>query len=342
MIPILVAYHEFLDTISLLHARTTTGRNLTPKTFEELDDATFAEQFRFEKADIPELVRRFEFPAIITLDNRSRVDSRLAFCFLLAKLAYPKRLCDLEEFFGITRTIISRTLSYMVVRITTENAHLLKIRKCICDQYLEQWKVAMQNAGSPLPNCWAFIDGTCKQVCRPKYYQRLLYNGHKRYHCLKYQGLIVPSGILIDLAGPFIGIRHDVRILGESDLRSRLNHCMDRSNVIFGDPAYDLQDFFICPYEYTREQSPEAAFNQQMASVRVSVEWAFGRVIRLFTALAYGKQWQVLKQPVGKYYQVAVILTNVHCCIYGNQISDYFQDTMSVDDYFHYCNQCEA
>ena len=40
--------------------------------------------------------------------------------------------------------------------------------------------------GSALDNCIGFIDGTCRQICRPGKCQKALYNGHKHYHCLKY------------------------------------------------------------------------------------------------------------------------------------------------------------
>ena len=39
---------------------------------------------------------------------------------------------------------------------------------------------------TPLTNCWGFIDGTVRPVSKPGMYQRVLYNGHKRVHALKF------------------------------------------------------------------------------------------------------------------------------------------------------------
>ena len=46
---------------------------------------------------------------------------------------------------------------------------------------------AIHNAGSPLDNCWGFIDGTLRPCCRPIRNQRILFSGHKRTHGLKFQ-----------------------------------------------------------------------------------------------------------------------------------------------------------
>lgn len=65
------------------------------------------------------------------------------------------------------------------------------------------------NKGSPINNCWGFIDGTARQICRPSINQQDYFSGHKRYHCLKYQAIATPDGIIINLQGPYIGRRHD-------------------------------------------------------------------------------------------------------------------------------------
>ena len=39
--------------------------------------------------------------------------------------------------------------------------------------------------------------------------QMRLYNGHKRIHCLEFQGVSFPDGMIGDLYGPICGARHD-------------------------------------------------------------------------------------------------------------------------------------
>ena len=41
--------------------------------------------------------------------------------------------------------------------------------------------------------CWGFIDGAVRPICRPGENQRVVYNGHKRVHALKYQSIINSS-----------------------------------------------------------------------------------------------------------------------------------------------------
>ena len=40
--------------------------------------------------------------------------------------------------------------------------------------------------GAALQDCFGFIDGTVRPICRPSEQQRILYNGHKRLHGLKF------------------------------------------------------------------------------------------------------------------------------------------------------------
>jgi nuclease HARBI1 len=58
-------------------------------------------------------------------------------------------------------------------------------------------------------NIYAFINGTVRRICRPKYHQKAAYSGHKRYHGLKYQSDMVPERIIMHRYGPVAGSRHD-------------------------------------------------------------------------------------------------------------------------------------
>ena len=58
-------------------------------------------------------------------------------------------------------------------------------------QKLEEYANVISNKGAPLTNCWGFIDGTVRPLCRPG--QRLLYNGHERVHVIKFQCIVAPN-----------------------------------------------------------------------------------------------------------------------------------------------------
>ena len=41
--------------------------------------------------------------------------------------------------------------------------------------------------GAPLSQCWGFIDGSARPIARPVKNQNVMYSGHKRIHCIKFQ-----------------------------------------------------------------------------------------------------------------------------------------------------------
>ena len=46
---------------------------------------------------------------------------------------------------------------------------------------------AIHRKGAPLNQCWGFIDGTTRRIARPIRNQNVMYSGHKRIHCIKFQ-----------------------------------------------------------------------------------------------------------------------------------------------------------
>ena len=66
---------------------------------------------------------------------------------------------------------------------------------------LEIFAQAIQNVGPPLTNCWGFVDGTVRRICRPGEIQRTVYNGHKRVHAIKFQAIATPDGLVANLYG---------------------------------------------------------------------------------------------------------------------------------------------
>ena len=66
--------------------------------------------------------------------------------------------------------------------------------------------------------CIMFVDGTEIQMCRPSIWQRLSFNGHKRFHSTGWQGLLAPCGIIVQLFGPYLGTYNDCKMLSLSRL----------------------------------------------------------------------------------------------------------------------------
>ena len=77
--------------------------------------------------------------------------------------------------------------------------------------------------GAPLHNCWSFIDGTVRPICRAQEMHRVVYNGHKRVHAIKCQSMVKPNGIIANLYGPVQGCHHDSAMLAYFGLLQQLN-----------------------------------------------------------------------------------------------------------------------
>ena len=81
-------------------------------------------------------------------------------------------------------------------RVSRWNADLLNPGK------RQAYADAVAAQGSPLTNCFGFIDGTVRPISRPGENQKVVYNGHKRVHALKFQSVTLPNGLIAHLFGP--------------------------------------------------------------------------------------------------------------------------------------------
>ena len=289
------------------------------------------EQFRFEKAHIPDLARLLGLPPALTTRNGLVYSGVTGLCILLWRLRYPSRLGDGLSMFGRSVDQLSRihndVASYILRRFQPGMSGLDRGR--LQPELLRQFANAVSAQGAPLPNCVGFIDGTLRAICRPTRHQRIVYNGHKRFHGLKFQSVVTPDGIVAHLFGPVVGRVHDARLFNESGLLPILE---EHFNVpaplgpfyLYGDPAYGLNRWVVCPYKGAHLTAAQEEFNRRMSSVREAVEWAFGKVVNLFAFVDYKKNLKLGLQQVGSFYIVAVLLTNCHTCLYGGQISDKF------------------
>ena len=67
---------------------------------------------------------------------------------------------------------------------------------------LEEYTYAVSRKGAPLDNCFGFVDGTVRPITQPGENQRVLYNGHKRVHAIKFQSVLLPIGLIVNMFGP--------------------------------------------------------------------------------------------------------------------------------------------
>lgn len=100
-----------------------------------------------------------------------------------------------------------REVLYHVLGITFEACkdRLLRPSKSfLTTPRLLRYCAAIRVKGGLYNRVFGFIDGTVYQLSRPSgnlLWQRSLYNGHKRYHSLKWQGVCTPDGLIQFLQG---------------------------------------------------------------------------------------------------------------------------------------------
>ncbi|CAB3981116.1 Hypothetical predicted protein [Paramuricea clavata] len=225
---------------------------------------------------------------------------------MLRRLTYPNRWCDLVYTFGRTESELSIIFNMVINDIWTQFSHLLNSLDLF---WLDPavFSNATHQKGSPLDQCWGFIDGTARPIARPVRNQNVMYSGHKRVHCIKFQSLIAPNGLIVNLFGPIEGRRHDAFMLGVSGLLPQLERITKPNGepyVIYGDPAYGISTHVIPPFRGAHFTQLQQKFNRKMSEVQVSVEWGFGKILQYFAYLDFRKNLKVLLQPVAKYYIV--------------------------------------
>lgn len=311
-----------------------------------LDNFTSAEcesHFRVCKDDIPSVYNSLHIPGRFICPQGTVCDGMEGLCMLLKRLAYPSRYFDLISTFArplpelcmITNTVMDWIYDNHGHRLTSWNQPFLSRRS------LEEYSQAIARKGAPLRNCFGFVDGTVRPICRPGENQRLVYNGHKRIHALKYQAIATPNGLIANLYGPIEGCRHDSGMLAESHLLDDLERVAFSPAgdilCIYGDPAYPLRPHLMCPYRVGEVPVVTAnmkAFNTAMSSVRVSVEWLFGEVSNFFKFIDYKKTQKLQLSAIGKQYLICGLFTNILTCLYGNKASEAFQvDPPTIDSY---------
>jgi nuclease HARBI1 len=298
-----------------------------PFKLENFNEEACLHLFRFGPSQILEISSMIFYSNSIALENRARISDVEALCILLNRLSYPSRLETMESTFGRSFTTLSRIINTTIDLILDSCGHVLSISSAfVNEENIRRWMNAIREKGAPLEHCFGFVDGTVRPICRPSRNQKQSYNGHKRVHSLKFQSVSAPNGIIVDLTGPWEGRRHDCGMLRESGLLERLEKIRVSFGTayIYGDPAYPVSSVLQTPFKGSHISEYQKEWNMRMSSVRVSVEWCFGKVLTLFPFVDFKKNLKVYLQPVAKFYKIAVLFTNVHTCLYGSVTTSFF------------------
>ena len=212
---------------------------------------------------------------------------------------------------------------------------------------LQHYADTVSDKGAALNNCFGFVDGTVRPICRPGEHQRMVYNGHKRVHALKFQAVALPkidSSSLVNFPYKLTslsseGKRHDAAMVADSNLLTALEQYVvsptGQEMCMYGDPAYPLRVNLMAPFRGAALTAQMEAFNKSMSNVRTSVEWLFGDIVEYFKFMDFKKNLKIGLNSIGKLYVVCALLRNALTCLYGNSTSSYFKlDPPTLEEYF--------
>lgn len=318
-----------------------------PKTIQDYNDSNCVAYFRFRKTDL-QFLANLLWPRIsvhlignrqsVVCKNRYSIPYETGLLILLFRLSRPNRIRpEMERFFNMRKSKLSAIIDTFTNALYETALPYLNNPAIFERRWGILAEMVRQKSNNAVTGVWGFIDGTLRETCRPSRFQRLAYSGHKRYHGIKFQSVVTPDGLIAMLYGPIAGSRHDSFLLGQSELLPQLRQCIPinpNNNLpmyqLYGDPAYPQSGILFGGFRNARDGSPEAAWNTQMSRVREAVEWLFKEIILQWSFLDFRQSMKIFLSPIAKYYIIGAFLTNLRCCCYGSQTSNYFEADDSV------------
>ena len=183
-------------------------------------EASCLRDFRFRAHEIRRIRNIVGWILGVTTRSRYRCSATTATCLVMRRLASPCRWADMEVMFGMTSWAMSEVFWEVVETFQSNCAKLItQFRSDLRVIRAALYAQAVRDLDAPLDNCVGFMDCTKIQMCRPGgtgAFQRSVYSGHKRFHCLICQSITTPDGLMMHLFGPEVGRRHDLTLYRNS------------------------------------------------------------------------------------------------------------------------------
>ena len=206
--------------------------------------------FRLRTKEIVKVADVLGWRACNTTRNRSRCNIMNATCIVLRRIASPCRWVDMGFMFRMHASRLREVFWKVIETFVSLRGGLFEsFHSDIINQRASLYAEAIHTKVAPLDNCLGFIDCTKIQMRRPggsSMNQRSCYAGHERFHCLLYQTITTPDGLMFDLYGPEVGRRHDMTLLRESGLDQQIQDNMIiycKQYCLYGDAVYILRAY---------------------------------------------------------------------------------------------------
>jgi hypothetical protein len=298
---------------------------ILPENVADLPSDEVRRLYRFTWPEIVKVFVELRLPEVIYTKNRLVESGIRALMMVMRKFAFPIRLQCLAKAFGREYSQISRIISVTTDIIFKRWAPIMlfDVRR-LSSETLQRYGSAFKDAGLPYENLWGFIDGTIRKICRPSKNQRIYYSGHKRCHCLRYQNVTTPDGLISSFYGPLPGSNNDLNILDDSGLSDIMRrHCPDFH--LYGDAAYASRGPQFITAFIPPSNEIERTINTVMNSYRTEVEHSFAVVNNSFAYSDLRSSQKIYLTSVIKDYPVCILFCNIMNTFRPNQVSQRFK-----------------
>ncbi|KAJ7021215.1 hypothetical protein C8F04DRAFT_883849, partial [Mycena alexandri] len=148
-------------------------------------------RFRFYAAELLDLAAALRIPDPFITASRYSFTAIEALCILLARYKSCENQYDLSMKYDRCQSSISEVVNELTIWLDDrwEGVLGLDTNGVLSPDNLAKYAAAVYAVGAPLQYIWGFIDCTIRRICRPIIFQGQVYNGYKRYHCMKYQAV---------------------------------------------------------------------------------------------------------------------------------------------------------
>jgi hypothetical protein len=290
-----------------------------------LSDSYAIARYRFQPGEIAALCNIMRMPTVVTYAN-DVCPSEEAMCMTLQRLAYPCRLVDIAQEHSRSICACSRIINHTINFIYEKYHGLLRLSARHTARMPSYCAAVAAKLDGTLNNVWGFVDGTLQTIARPQgALQRDFYSGYKKKHCINWQAVSTPDGMVL-LYPPEPGRFNDAGAVAScgllGDMREFAHSADGEQLLVWGDAGYPTNDCIIGYYRHPTEA--QRRVNELLGSVRSSVEYSFHLIKGQRAFVNYYANQKISLQSVGRFFSVAVLLTNIHNCFVHNQISTRF------------------
>ena len=298
------------------------------ESINSLSNTECHERFCFCTTSLRTILSHLPLDNVLRTPSGDKYTLTEGFCLVCIHLAYPCRWCDLRPLFGRHTSALSNIFWDMLSNIL----HLVKELLLCSHVDAEQWQAycdAFSSKGSYQGlNIAGALDAKQVRICRPKSGQEAQYTRHKQEHCLKFQTVVVPDGLIFHTTTGQNGRDHDSRVMNNSGLVEFWEASPVLSNYrLIADSAYPNGGPIVSLYTQAQKATNPlfGEFNRTMSPLRQPVEWGYQRVVSLWGLLEMKTQMKIELVSVSDMWLVSVWLTNlVACAERRNIISDFY------------------